>query len=61
MADVFYGINPGEKNVTRDTATTGKHTEVVVDDAQGLKKKDVVLALKRIEEKVLEDTAFNDI
>lgn len=60
MADRFYGLDRGERLVTIDTSTTGKDVEVVVDDAVGLTKKDIVLALQGIGDAVLEDTGFNN-
>ncbi len=63
MADVFYGINRGETAVTRDTSTTGKDVEVVVDDAASplLKRKDVYNALNAIRDAVVRDTNFNEV
>ena len=59
MADRFYGIDRGERLVTIDTSTTGKDVEVVVDDAVGLTKKDIHLALLAVSSAVLEDEGFN--
>lgn len=61
MADRFYGFNRGEILPTVDTSTTGKEVELVVDDAVGLTRKDIYLALEQLERAIQEDAGFNNI
>lgn len=48
MADIFYGVDRGETEVDVVTSGTspGKDIEVVVDDAVGLTKEEVIRALR---------------
>jgi hypothetical protein len=61
MADRFYGVDKGQSKATVDTSTTGLDIELIVDDAVGVTKKDIVIALERIKEAVLQDGGFNSI
>lgn len=61
MADRFYGVDRGQTRVTIDTSTTGLDVEVVVDNAVGLNRKDIALALEAIKDAVLKDTGLNSI
>lgn len=50
MADRFFGLDRGDDGtqVTEQASSPAKDVEVVVDDAVGLNKKDVRIALERI-------------
>lgn len=58
MADRFYGVDRGQDKATVDSSTTGLDVELTVDDAVGLSKKDIILALEEIKKAVLEDVGF---
>lgn len=58
MADRFYGVDRGQTAATVDTSTTGLDVELVVDDAVGLEKKEIVQALDAIIKAILEDDGF---
>lgn len=58
MADRFYGVDRGQDKATVATSTTGLDVELVVDNAVGLEKKDIILALEEIRKAVLEDDGF---
>lgn len=56
MADRFFGLSRGEAGqtfVAEGSATTNKDVEVVVDRAVGWSKKELIIALERIEEHIL--------
>jgi len=61
MADRFYGVGRGEQKATVAAATTGLDVELVVDDAVGLTKKDILTALEKIEKAVLEDAGLTTV
>lgn len=62
MAIRYYGMSKNETEVTiSQGSTTSKHVELAVNDAQALKKKDVVLMLEDMIAAVLQDTGFNNI
>lgn len=50
MADIFYGVDRGdnEQDVVTDSSSPTKDVEVVVDDAVGLTKNDVIISLQMI-------------
>ena len=58
MADRFYGVDRGQTRATVGTSTTNLDVELILDDAVGLTKKDVILALEAIQKAFLEDTGF---
>ncbi|GAB2178706.1 hypothetical protein [Dongia sp. agr-C8] len=59
MATRFFGLNRGEQalSVTKDTSTTGKAIELAVNDAVGLKKSEILVALRQFEQAILDDRA----
>ena len=61
MADRFYGVGRGEQKATVAALTTGLDVELVVDDAVGLTKKDILTALEKIEKAVLEDAGLTTV
>jgi len=61
MALRYYGVGKYETEATVSTSTTSKSVELVVDNAAGLQKKDIILALDEIKDAVLQDTGWNDI
>jgi hypothetical protein len=58
MADRFYGISFGETRATSAAATTSKDVELVVDDAVGLRKADLLALIEDIKNQILEDKGF---
>lgn len=48
MADIFYGMDRGDQevDVVTDVASPGKDIEIVVDDAVGLTKEEVLRAIQ---------------
>ena len=58
MADRFYGIDRGQDRATVAASTTSLDVELVVDDAVGLTKKDIIIAIEDIKKAVLEDQGF---
>lgn len=61
MADRFYGVDRGEDKATAAGATTGKDTEVTIDLAVGVTKKDAILALNMIVKAIQEDKTWLEI
>lgn len=62
MADIFYGIDRGERenDVVTDSSSPTKDVEVVVDDAVGLKKSEVILALDMIKNHLLAEPDYGN-
>ena len=58
MADRFYGVDRGQTRATVAASTTNLDVELILDDAVGLTKKDVILALEAIQKAFLEDNGF---
>jgi hypothetical protein len=58
MADRFYGVDRGQDAATVAATTTGLDIELTVDDAVGVTKKDIIVALEAIRKAVLEDGGF---
>ncbi len=60
MADIFYGIDRGdtEFDVVTDSSSPTKDVEVVVDDAVGLDKKEVVQKLQEIINHILKEPDY---
>lgn len=61
MATRFYGIGRGDDAATAAGSTTSEEMELAVNDAVGITKKDIALALERIAKAVKEDEAFTEI
>lgn len=58
MANRFYGMDRGANRATTAATQQNLDVELIVDDAVGLTKKDIIIALNRIKEAVLEDEGF---
>lgn len=60
MADIFYGADRGdtEFDVVTDSSSPTKDVEVVVDDAVGLTKKDVLVILDMIKNHILKEDDY---
>lgn len=58
MATRFYGINRGDKYVTKDSSTTGKEIELAVDDAAGISDLEVRTMINEIQKAAVEDNGF---
>lgn len=60
MGTRYYGGEQGEQkeDISVDTSTTSKPMELVIDDASGLTKEDVVKFLTECQARVLEDDGF---
>lgn len=61
MADIFIGVDRGGNKATIDSSTQNLDTELVVDNAVGVTKQDILKALKEIEKAVLETDLLNEI
>jgi hypothetical protein len=59
MATHFFGLNRGEQSsaVAKATSTTGKSMELAVNDAVGIKKSEILLALEAFKQSILDDRA----
>lgn len=55
MADIFYGLDRGdtEFDLVQDSSSPTKDVEVVVDDAVGLTKEEVVRALDMVKNHII--------
>ena len=58
MADRFYGANRGAERATTAASQQNTDVELIVDDAVGFEKKDVLLILERIKDAILQDDGF---
>ena len=58
MADRYYGVSRGDNRATVSSSQTNKDVELIIDDAVGLTKKDIVVALERIKQELLQDNQF---
>ncbi len=61
MADLSYGLDRGETLVTEGTAAGTLDIELIVDNAVGLTKKDIFLALIRFQRSVQEDDRLPEV
>lgn len=57
MATQFFGLNRGEQagSVSKGTSTTSKSIELAVNDAVGIKKNEILLALEMFKQAILDD------
>ena len=58
MATRFFGLNRGEQDygkMSKGTSTTGKSIELAVNDGVGLKRSEIILALRIFEREILDD------
>ena len=58
MADRFYTFNRGDSRAGVAASQQNTDVELIVDDAVGLEKKDILLALDRIKEEIQKDSGF---
>jgi hypothetical protein len=57
MTTQYFGLDRGQQHtqVSRGTSTTGRAIELAVDDAVGIKKSEIVQALRAFEMSLLND------
>lgn len=64
MANISYHVDRGDYSAANVTVGTGASTqdiELIVDNAEGVTKKDVLLALKAFEKTIKEDERYAEI
>ena len=64
MADISYHVDRGDysaANVTEGTAQGTSDIELIVDNAVGVTRKDVLLALEAFKKSVKEDDRFDPL
>ena len=60
MADIFYGIDKGDQefDAVTDSSSPTKDVEIVVDDAVGLTKGDVIIMLRQLINHILKEPDY---